>query len=68
MQGFKSVQSKGGHLSKPPLSDVVVVSIAGGTRDYQVCAELVLDNKYLFYFLPRCCPVHDTLILVYRVI
>lgn len=40
IQGFKSVQTSGGHWSKPPLSDVVVVSIAGGARDYQVRSRM----------------------------
>jgi glycosylphosphatidylinositol deacylase len=47
VQGYKSVRSSGGHLLKPPLSDVVVVSIAGGARDYQVCDGLNVKNKYL---------------------
>lgn len=40
IQGFKGSVSNGGHWSRPTLSDVVVVSIAGGSRDYQVCAEI----------------------------
>lgn len=62
ISGFKSGQSKG---SKGPLSDVVVVSIAGGTRDYQVWAELVLENKPFCSFL---CQVHDVFIPLYRVL
>ena len=46
IDGYKRVWSSGGQLLKPHLSDVVVVSIAGGVRDYQVCDGLLLESMY----------------------